>query len=86
MEKLYYIAPSDRLFKEMKNKAVAIWMLMDDPYEARESIERIRGMQNIQDNFMTILAMFDDHNQRTLMKYSSPEMREAIQQRILTVT
>lgn len=85
MEKLYYVAPSDHLFKEMKKKAVAVWMLMDDPCEANENIDRIRGMQNIRDNFMTILAMFDDQNQRTLLKFASPELKQAIQERILTV-
>ena len=86
MEKIYYQAPSDKLFEEMKKKAIAIWRLLDgDEYEEAEAVQRIEAMENISDNFMTILAMFDEGNQQDLLEHASQELREAVRIRIESV-
>ena len=60
MEKLYYQAPSDEVFEEMKSKCLDEWKTMDNTYGyVDEKTSHIPQMQNIKDNFMYLFAMFD---------------------------
>jgi len=65
--KLYYIAPSDELFEEVKREAIKLWLEIDTDNDkfgyATEKINRIKDIQNVSDNFMYIVAMFDINNQ-----------------------
>lgn len=79
---LYYTAPSDKIFGEVKQCAIDIWNTYDDTYwYASEKIDRIREISNIRDNMMLIVAMFDRGNQHKLLASLSDEARKAIDDR-----
>jgi hypothetical protein len=70
----YYTPPSQAIFDEIKNAAIAIWKTYDDTYGyASGKIERIKGMKNVKDNAWFIIAMFDPHNQARLVGLVSDE-------------
>lgn len=82
-EKLYYIPPSDEIFNEVKAAAIMIWNTYDDTYlYATEKIDRIKDLENISDNVMSIVAMFDIFNRGKLLMLLSPEARRAVNERI----
>lgn len=84
MSKLYYTEPEDKLFNEVKEKCIEVWLdLGAEPSYTREKINRIQNLQNIQDNFMYMVAMFDWNNQRKLAYILSLEARKAIRARMI---
>lgn len=84
MSKLYYTPPSQEQFEELKEKAIELWNTYDDTYGyATEKINRIKDIQNIQDNFMYIISMFDIPNQRKLAEKLSDETCKSIRERML---
>lgn len=82
MQRLYYTAPSEEIFNEVKEKAIIIWGRYASNY-ASEKISYITPLENIQDNVMTIIGMFDEHNQERLANMLSNETREAIRIRMI---
>ena len=66
MTSLYYTAPSQEAFDDMKSAAERVWSGYDDPYRS-EKMNRIAHVQNIGDNFMFLFAMFDMDNQRKVV-------------------
>ena len=86
MKNLYYEAPTDEQFEEVKAKCIEIWNSYDDNYGyATEKIDRIKNMKNIQDNVMSMIAMFDMNNMTKLSIILSPETRKAISDRMISV-
>lgn len=84
MTKLYYTAPPDEVFNELKEKAIEIWTPMgDEPSYAEGKINQIKDLKNISDNFMYMVAMFDINNQRKLAEKLSGETRRAVRDRII---
>ena len=83
MSKLYYTAPEEKQFNELKEKAIEIWKTYDIEGLENEKVRRIKKMQNIEDNFMYICAMFDISNQRKLAMKLSDETRKAVSDRII---
>jgi len=84
MENLYYTAPSEEIFKEVKEAAIEIWGSYDDQFGyATEKIERIQDLENISDNVMYIVAMFDLPNQNKLADKLSPEAKLALRERMI---
>lgn len=85
MTRLYYTAPPDEAFEEVRAAALEVWgQYKGSPggyYE--EKAGRVRGMQNIKDNFMTLLAMFDTHNQRMAVRQLSEATKEELRSRML---
>lgn len=82
-QELYYIAPPDEVFKDMKEAATEIWKSYDDTYGyATEKIDRIKDLKNISDNFMTIFAMFDYLNQAKVTALISPETKLELDKRL----
>ena len=67
MTQLYYLPPPDMLFNEMKAIAIVLWTRIADVYETPDRIRDLESLQNIGDNFMTILAQFDGENQHLAM-------------------
>ena len=58
---------SNELFEELKSNAIKIWQSYDDKYGyATKKIETVNRIENISDNYGTIIGMFDVHNQRKL--------------------
>ena len=84
MSELYYTAPSDEIFEEVKKASIEVWSEKDShPSYIAEKVERIESMQNISDNFMSIVAMFDTRNIATLRHKLSSESKKAIYDRLL---
>jgi len=82
--KLYYTAPEDKIFEEVKSKAIEIWKTYDNKFGyVDEKVDRIKEIRNVKDNLMYIVAMFDSYNQFKLSAMISPESRQAIHDRII---
>lgn len=80
---LYYTAPSDEIFKEVQEAAISIWSNYDDTYGyASGKMNHVKGLENLKDNFMHIVAMFDWKNNQKLLGMVSQEARDAIRERI----
>lgn len=80
--KLYYTPPSDEIFEEMKGLAREIWDNYDDDFGYATEKKECVDIKNIGDNFMYILAMFDINNQKKLLRVASPELRQAVRERL----
>jgi len=80
--KLYYTAPTDEQFDELKAKALEIWESYEEPYRS-EKADYVRTVGNVKDNFMHLVAMFDIFNQRKLAKALSDETKKAVRERML---
>lgn len=82
--KLYYTAPSDEAFEDMRQAALKVWeKYKREPDYYKEKTERIKVMKNIQDNFMYLFAMFDHLNQRECVSYLKPSTRDELQARMI---
>ena len=68
----YYKAPSDEAFEELKEASLEIWDTYDDPYQTKKK-DKVRRLDNVRDNFMVIVSMFDAENRKKLAsKLSGP--------------
>ena len=84
MSRLYYTEPSQDIFDEVKSVAIEIWREYDNTYGyADEKVDEIKDMENIKDNLMYIVAMFDQDNQQKLADKLSDESRKAIRDRMI---
>lgn len=71
MSKLYYTAPSETVFDEIRVACLMIWSKYQEPTQLgymREKFERVLKTKNIADNYMFLIAMFDMHNQALFAK------------------
>jgi len=58
--------PSIEIFNEMRVAATQIWNTYDNQFGyVTEKLNRINGLENIQDNAMVFYRMFDWENQTT---------------------
>jgi hypothetical protein len=59
-----------------------LWHIVDRDHDkygyATEKVNRIKDIENVGDNFMYIVSMFDMDNQRLLADLVSPETRQAV--------
>lgn len=82
-QKLYYTAPPQEIFDEVKTACMAIWNGYDNEFGyVDEKINAIKEIENVGDNFMYMVAMFDVFNQSKLFKLLSPEVKKAIMERL----
>jgi len=83
---MYYTAPSEEIFEEVKKACIEIWGEYEDTYGyASEKINRIKDINNIKDNVMFMIAMFDHINIGKLADKLSNESKKAIRERLLSV-
>lgn len=82
MSKLYYTAPPQKAFDDMKQAVTEIWNGYEDPYRS-EKLARIEHMQNIQDNFMYLFAMLDHINQGKVVKMLKEETKQELRARMV---
>lgn len=84
MTNLYFEAPTDEIFDEVKDQAIKLWRSYDDTHGyASTKVNAIKDLKNVKDNVMYIIAMFDMSNQRLLSNVLSDEAREAIHNRLV---
>ncbi len=81
MTRLYYTAPTEEAFEEMRKAAMDIWRGYDEP-DRSEKLSRLEGMGNIKDNFMYIFAMFDRSNQLRCAALLSDETKRQLNVRL----
>ena len=83
MSNLYYIAPDQDIFEEVKSKCMEIWDTYDDEYGYASQKKNQIDVENVSDNFMYMIAMFDSQNQRKLSSMLSEESKKQIRDRML---
>ncbi len=85
--KLYYTPPGEEMFDEVRIAAMQLWKDIDtdnDKYGySSGKIDRIKNIENVSDNFMYMVAMFDHGNQTILASRLSIEARLAIRERMI---
>lgn len=83
MENIYYTPPEEDIFQELKQGAINIWKTYSDQYGySTDKINSIKDMNNVKDNFMFMVAMFDGENQRLLSSILSEKCKEQIRIRM----
>ena len=84
MTKLYYTAPKDESFEDMKKSCIEVWKTMGNAGGySDEKIGRIKDIGNIGDNFMYMLAMFDMGNQRNVISRLKEETKTELKERMI---
>lgn len=63
---LYYTAPAQDVFDEIKAAALTIWRGHSNELYIKEKVERIESILNVSDNWMYMVAMFDTPNKLRL--------------------
>lgn len=60
--------PTEKIFEDIKQAAIAVWNTFDDTYGYRsEKLERVDSIKNYSDNWFTFISMFDFQNQYKLL-------------------
>ena len=85
-EKLYYVAPPQKQFDELKQKAIEAWLYIgyEETY-SRKKQKQVHDISNVRDNFMYILGMFSSNNLRLISKALSQPTKKSIYDRLLSV-
>ena len=82
---LYYTPPPDGIFNELKVAAIMLWGTYDNEFGyVDKKVGRIEEMENVKDDFMAIVAMFDIVNQAKLAQLLSDETRLAVRERLIS--
>jgi len=80
---LYYTAPTDEIFNNLKQEAIKLWQTYDNEFGyADEKVGMIKDIKNVKDNFMYMFAMFDWKNQEKIINEVSAETKKAIEDRL----
>lgn len=83
MRELYYLPPPDKAFKELKRACMEKWATMGAEQSYRdEKIGRIKDIENVEDNFMYLFAMFDHGNQRIIASRLSEATKQELRDRL----
>lgn len=90
MTSLYYTAPKDSIFEEVRSAYILIrlqGMIDDDGYNLfqsqKDKIEWAKKLENIEDNIMSFVGKLDIINQIRLSRLISKETRKAIYDRLI---
>jgi len=85
---MYYTAPTDEIFEEVKAQAIKLWVEVDTDNNrygyATNKINRIKDLHNVKDNVMYIIAMFDSNHHIILASMLTEEAKSAIDERIIS--
>lgn len=77
------MAPPQEVFDEIKREAINLWNTYDNTYGyAKGKIDRIKDLENVQDNAWYIVAMFDYTNQQRLLSLLLPATAEIVRDAI----
>ena len=87
MINLYYRPPHEHIFNEVKRKCIEVWKEKiktgSYPDYISGKVERIKQLDNVEDNMMSMIAMFSPDNMILLAQKLSLESREAIYNRLI---
>ena len=86
-KQLYYVAPSDKIFEEVKKACIQVWtdFAETDSYR-KEKIERVEQIKNVKDNMMFMLCLFDIPNLGKVANLLNNEALKAIRDRLESVS
>lgn len=76
---LYYTAPPDANFEELRDAAAEIWRSIDPEKETY-----VLGIRNVRDNFMYLVGMLDSNNQLILSDRLYNVTRRMVHDRIVS--
>ena len=83
---LYYKAPSGEVFNKVRNACLEIWDTYDNAYGyVTKKTDRIVRLENVKDNMMYMISMFDVNNVQKLAKKLDNETKKEISDRLLSV-
>lgn len=80
---LYYEAPSEEVFNDIKTSCLLVWAEYNEPIERTyraEKFKKVVPLKNIRDNYMFMIAMFDHINQKKLFEWLRSETLVRVQQ------
>lgn len=81
---VYYEAPTDAIFAEMKQECIKEWQTHDNAFGyVDEKVNRIKDIANVKDNFMYMLAMFDHHGQIDVIGNLTFAAQDAVRERLV---
>jgi len=80
MSKLYYVTPSDEIFNEVKSVCLRI---RKDHDFCNEKTDYIKTIENVKDNFMYLVAIFDDIAIPILASNLSTKAKKEIYNRLI---
>lgn len=84
MSDLYYTPPSNGCFEEMKAVAIKLWReVAENESYLNEKVGQIENLDNAQDNFMFMVAMFSPNNQRKLARALSDKTKKEVSDRLI---
>lgn len=82
-QQLYYTAPSQEVFDDIKLVATRIWCSYDDTHGyVTGKLDRIKDLPNVKDNWIYMVAMFDPINTSKLLRLVRPETAALIRQAV----
>lgn len=83
MPNLYYKAPPQEAFEDMRRECVFQWGTHDNTYGyVDEKLSRIQDILNVGDNFMYMFAMFDMNGQRDVVSRLDEETKKEVRERL----
>lgn len=89
MGELYYTPPEKDIFEEVKAKCIELWRIRYPHEYDRRYVEGktsyILSVQNIEDNMLSLISMFDTDNRTLLAEMLSEKARREIRDRLLEV-
>ena len=81
---LYYTPPSDKIFEEVRQKSILLWLKYDNTYGyVDEKLEAIQSLKNESDHFMFMVGMFDLPNQAVLAINLTTAARHEVRKRVI---
>jgi hypothetical protein len=72
---------TNEIFNEIKSAAIEIWQGYDDTYGyASEKIQRVNAINNVGDEWIEIVGMFDHDNRLKLLSMLPDEAWEIVKE------
>lgn len=76
----YNIPMTDEAFEDIKQNAIRLWETYDNEFGyVDDKVARIKDIENIGDNAMYIIAMFDNFNIIKLFRMLKPETQRQLE-------
>ena len=81
MQDNYYKRVTEKAFKDIKQNCIKIWQSYNDEFGySTDKINRVKDVNNIKDNGLHLIAMFDVLNIQKLLSMLKPETVEELEE------